>query len=112
MNVYNEAHNLANAIKGCNEYIEYKKYEDQVNQNPELQKMIQDFQQKSMEMQMKQMQGEEIGPEQLAGVQSLFEIVNKDPVAAQYMQASMRFSLMMQDVFNIIGEATGMKFGI
>jgi hypothetical protein len=32
----------------------------------------------------------------------------RDPLAMQYLQAQMRFSIMMNDVFKIIGEASGM----
>ena len=31
-----------------------------------------------------------------------------DPLCAEYLQAEMRFSLMMKDVYEIIGEATGL----
>ena len=38
----------------------------------------------------------------------LTEIVTADPAAAQYLQCQMRFSIMMKDVYEIIGEATGL----
>ena len=107
MNVYDGAHNLASAIKQSDEFKEFKKYEEQLKANPELEKMINDFQQKSMEIQMKQMSGEELGADAMQSIQQLYGIVMQDPLAANYMQASMRFSLMMKDVFDIIGEATG-----
>ena len=107
MNVYDGAHNLAAAIKQSDEFKEFKKYEEQLKANPELEKMINDFQQKSMEIQMKQMSGEELGADAMQSIQQLYGIVMQDPLAANYMQASMRFSLMMKDVFDIIGEATG-----
>ena len=31
----------------------------------------------------------------------------KDPLAARYMEAQMRFSLMMNDVYKILGDAIG-----
>jgi len=109
MNVYDCAHNLATAIKEADEFKQYEEYRKQVDANPDLSKMIKDFEQKSMEMQMKQMQGEEITQDQMAGIQQLYGIVLQDPVAANYVQASMRFSLMMKDVYEILGEATGIS---
>ena len=37
-----------------------------------------------------------------------------EPVAAEYIQAQMRFSLMMKDVYEILGDAMGIgkPFGI
>ena len=47
------------------------------------------------------------GPEYMTQVQQLYGIMMKDPLTAQYMEAQMRFSLMMNDVYKIIGEAIG-----
>jgi len=33
----------------------------------------------------------------------------RDPLAAEFMQAQMRFSLMMNDVYKILGEAMGVS---
>ena len=54
------------------------------------------------------MMGEEISQEAMAAVQSLYGIMAGDPLCAEYLQAEMRFSLMMKDVYEIIGEATGL----
>jgi cell fate (sporulation/competence/biofilm development) regulator YlbF (YheA/YmcA/DUF963 family) len=40
-------------------------------------------------------------------IQQLYSIVAMDPIAAEYMQNEMRFSIMMKDVYEIIGEAIG-----
>ena len=69
--------------------------------------MMKDFQQKSMEIQLKQMTGEQPGAEDMQQIQQLYSIVAMDPIAAEYMQNEMRFSIMMKDVYEIIGEAIG-----
>ena len=66
-----------------------------------------DFQAKQLELQTKQMMGETPGSEDMAVIQQLYAIMAKDPIAAQYMETEMRFSLMMKDVYEIIGEAIG-----
>ena len=43
-------------------------------------------------------------------VQELYQIMGRDPLAAQYMQAEMRFSLMMNDVYKILADNTGHTF--
>ncbi len=107
MNVYDEAHNLARAIKESEEYKQMKNAEAIVDQNEALKKMIQDFQEKSMEIQLKQMAGEELTQETTESIQKLYSIVMQDPQAAEFLQVSMRFSLMMKDVYEILGEVTG-----
>lgn len=106
MNVYDQAHSLAQAIKASAEFKEYEKMQLEIDSKPELSNMLKDFQQKSIEIQTKQMTGEEVGNDVLEGVQKLYQIIMQDPLAASYMQASMRFSIMIKDVYDIIGEAS------
>ena len=105
MNVYNEAHNLAQAIKECEEYKIYAGLRDQINNVPEFAKMVNDFQIQQMQLQVKQVSGEEVTPEELDNLQKLYGILMSDPLLGEYMQAEMRFSLMMNDVYKILGDA-------
>lgn len=107
MNVYNEAHNLAHAIKECEEFKTYDSLKKKIDENPELSKVIADFQMMQMQVQFKQMSGEEADQDMMSKVQELYGILLRDPIAAEYMQAEMRFSLMMNDVYKILGDAIG-----
>lgn len=107
MNVYDQAHQLAKAIQESEEYKQYHASELSLKEKPELEKMMKDFQQKSMEIQLKQMSGEQPSPEDMQKIQQLYGIVAMDPLASNYMQNEMRFSIMMKDVYEILGEAIG-----
>ena len=108
MNVYDQAHELANAIKSCQEFKDYEDVKAKVAANPDLDAMIKDFQSKQFEMQTKQMLGEELDAEFVGKAQEIYQIIMKDPLATEYMQAEMRFSLMMNDVYKILGDAMGL----
>ncbi len=108
MNVYDQAHSLAQAIKESEEFKQYDEAKQQVKQNEELSNMLKDFRSKQFEVQAKQMMGEEMTPEDMANVQQLYGILLKDPLAARYMETEMRFSIMMKDVYDIIGAPAGM----
>ena len=69
--------------------------------------MVKEVQAKQFELQAKQMMGEQMNAEMMAQAQQLYAIMMRDPLAMQYMEAQMRFSLMMNDVYKIIGEAVG-----
>ena len=107
MHVYDQAHNLAQAVKESEEFKQYDSLKKTVEADPQLSQIVKDFQSKQFELQAKQMMGEEMGPEYMAQVQQLYGIMMKDPLAARYMEAQMRFSLMMNDVYKIIGDAIG-----
>ena len=108
MNVYDQAHQLAAAIKESDEFKRYEAGKMQIQGNEDLKNMINDFQKRSMDLQIKQFQGEQPDPEDLANVQRLLGVITMDPLASQYLESEMRFSLMMKDVFDIIQEAAGM----
>lgn len=109
MNVYEEAHNLSRAIKESEEYKYYKAAADKLKEKPELDKMIKDFMEKQIKIQTKQMLGEAVEESQLSEIQRLSAIVMQDPLAAEYMQCQMRFSIMAQDVYTILGETLNLK---
>lgn len=108
MNVYDAARNLANAIKESEELKQYDEMKATVSQNQELTEMINDFQGKQMELQTKQMMGQAPDGDFMTQVQQLYGIMMADPLAAQYLQSELRFSLMMNDVYKILGEVIGM----
>lgn len=107
MNVYDEAHNLAKAIKESNEYIEFDKIRKEVEKDEQLSSMLKDLQAKQLELQAAQMSGKEVDPELASQLQSLSTMIATKPLAAQYMQAETTFSVMINDVFGILGDAIG-----
>ena len=110
MNVYNEAHNLARAIRESEEFKQYEAIKKSVAENPSLTEMLNDFQTKQFEMQAKQMMGEAPAEGANAQIQELYNIMMRDPLSAQYLQCEVRFSMMMNDVYKILGELMGLGF--
>ena len=111
MNVYNEAHNLARAVRESEEYKQYEDIKKKVAGNPALTAMLNDFQTKQFEMQAKQMMGETLPADMNGQIQELYNIMMKDPLSAQYLQCEIRFSMMMNDVYKILGEVMGLAPG-
>lgn len=104
-NIQDKAHELARMIKTSPQYQEYMRVKEKVGQNPELTEMVNDFQSKQFELQKMQMAGQELGPDMMQQVQNLYGILMKDPLAAEYVQAEVQFSLMVNDVYQIIADA-------
>ena len=104
MNVYDEAHALTRALKESDEYQTYVKIKDKVSENAELSEMLNDFQQKQFQLQAQQVLGGEIGPEMEEQTQNLYQILAKDPSAAEYLQAEFAFTRLVSDVYAILGE--------
>lgn len=110
MNVYDQAHLLATAIRESEEFKQYDSHKKVIEANPQLHDSIKDLMAKQVELQAAQMMGQEISPETFQQLQQLSAILMQDPSAAQYLQCQMRFSMMMADVYKIIGETADMGF--
>ena len=105
MNVYDEAHRLAKAIKYSEENKKYinrkrKKKTDQKNK-----KMVNDFREKAMEVQMEQLSGKEVSEEKLEQLKKLQDILMLNPDIKDFFITEMRFSQMITDVYKILEEA-------
>ncbi|HPX70728.1 MAG TPA: YlbF family regulator [Bacillota bacterium] len=103
-NVYDIAHELVRSLKETDQYKNYKELKAKIDGNPELVKMINDFQEKNMQMQLSVMQGVEVDEELKQQIGSLYGIVMGDPLAAQYMQAEFSFTQVVSEIYGIIGE--------
>ena len=109
MNVYDEAHNLARAIKESNEFKEFDRMRHEIEQDEEASKMIGELQQLQVQLQTAQMSGTELDADVMNRIQSLSTMIATKPVAARFMQAQSAFMIMMNDVFGIIGQAVGLQ---
>ncbi len=112
MNVYDQAHSLAAAIRESEEFKQFDQHKKTVEANPELHNAIKDFMGKQVEIQAAQMMGQQMDAESMQKLQQLSAVLMQDPTAAQYLQCQMRLSMMMADVYKIIGEASGMDMGM
>lgn len=104
MNVYDQTHTLIAAIKESEEYKRYKEVEAKINANDALKAMVEDYRQKQVELQRKQLTGEANQQDLMSGAQELYAIMSADPTGAEFLQCEMRFAMMMQDVYKMIGE--------
>lgn len=109
MNVYDAARGLSEAIKKSEEFKQYNLAKEKVSGNSELVDMINDFHGKQMELQTKQMLGQDIDVDFTAKVQELYGIMMTNPLAAEYLQAELRFSLMINDVYKILSEVINLS---
>ncbi|HRV33134.1 MAG TPA: YlbF family regulator [Anaerovoracaceae bacterium] len=103
-NVYDIAHELARALKESDQFKHYQAMKKRVSENEDLSEMINDFQEKNMAMQTQQMLDGTPTEELISQVQSLYQIVMADPLAAQYIQAEIAFTQVVSDIYGILGE--------
>ncbi len=109
MNVYDEAHNLARAIKESNEFKEFDRMRTEVENDKECSEMLKELQELQVQLQTAQIAGMTPDKDVFQRFQSLSTMVATKPLAARYLQAQGAFTIMMNDVFGIIGEAMALQ---
>ena len=105
MNVYDEAHNLAKAIKESNEFREFDRIRKEVDSDKETSDMLKELTELQMQLQAAQLTSQQPDKDLFARFQSLNTMAMTKPLAMQYMQAQFALATMMNDVFGIVGEA-------
>ena len=105
-NVYDLAHELARSLKETDQYKNYAAVKAKGDAEPELAKMVNDFQEKNMEVQTQAMLNGGKAPEDLMQqVQQLYAVVAQDPLAAQYFAAEWSYTQVVSEIYGILGEA-------
>ena len=104
MNPYDKARELCMAVKESREYKDYLAAKEKASQNQELVAALNDYQEKQFDLQKKSMLGEEIEQDVARQMQNLYEILAVDPLAAAYLQAQMRFAMLVNDIYRVLGE--------
>ncbi len=110
MNVDEEAHNLARAIRESNEFKDFEQKQRSAEEDPDTLAMIREMQSIQVQAQSLQIAGKQPDPEMLQRLQSLSAMVMTNPKAAEYLQAELRFSIMIKDVFEILSDVINIKF--
>ena len=105
MYVYDEANNLAKAIKDSKEYIDYKKAKESLKDNLEMKNKIEEFEKIRYDVQVMAFQGEKQNEEKQKKLQEMYEILMKDQKIKDYFDIEVRFNIMLADVNKIISES-------
>jgi cell fate (sporulation/competence/biofilm development) regulator YlbF (YheA/YmcA/DUF963 family) len=109
MSVKKKAYELAKALADSPEYLRLKDAETVVNERQAARIMLQDAQKKQAKLREKYVAGEEIADAELEDLQKTMELLSFNPYIREFMEAEYAFSELMAEVWQIIGEAVGLK---
>lgn len=109
MNVYEEAHNLSRAIKESNEFKQFDSLRKEIEADEQLNQMMQEYHKIQFELQTAQMSGQQMDQNVMGRLQSIYGMLMTKPKASEFLQAEMRFSIMMKDVYEILADAMNFK---
>ena len=104
MSPHEAAKKLAESIKASEEYLSFKSAKENVYSIESSKKMLDNLQEKMMELQMMSMQGDEISDEQINNIQRQQEVALLDVNIKDYFEKEMKLEQLMNDVSKIISE--------
>ena len=105
MNIYDTANKLAAELKQTDEYKAYKNSKQQIESNAEVKSKIDEFDKLRVEAQKAMLKGEANANELSVKLQNLYTVLYQNEIAKNYLEAEMRFSVMVTDINKIISEA-------
>jgi cell fate (sporulation/competence/biofilm development) regulator YlbF (YheA/YmcA/DUF963 family) len=103
-NPYDKAYELAKAIRNSDEWKDFSQWQKVISQKPEELTLLNEFRGKQMEVQMKQMQGGQISPEEMEQLNQTFGQLQGIPSIQKMLEAEQRLSRLMNDINLIIME--------
>jgi cell fate (sporulation/competence/biofilm development) regulator YlbF (YheA/YmcA/DUF963 family) len=107
MNPYDAAHALAKALRESKDLKELKEAQSTLKTDQAARNMLIDFRTEQLNLQKQKLSGIEVSPEQEQKLEKLFEVINMNKTIKEFLQAEYRAAVLMQDIYKIIGEATG-----
>jgi cell fate (sporulation/competence/biofilm development) regulator YlbF (YheA/YmcA/DUF963 family) len=102
VNVYDAAYALEKAIRQSDEYTHLQQMYNVVNEDPAAKNMFDNFRQIQMNLQQKQMMGQDISEEEVQQAQSTVALVQQNDKIAGLMQAEQRMSQAIGELNQII----------
>lgn len=105
MNVYDTANKLAKEIESSQEYVEYKKAKQGIEENLEFKQKVQEFEKIRYDVQLLSMQGKEVDEEKNKKLQEMYTILIQNKDIKRYFDLEVKFNVMIADVNKIIAES-------
>ena len=105
MNVYDTANRLAQEIKQSEEYLKYKKRKDEISQDPELKKEVEEFEKLRYEVQLLEYTGEKKDEEKNKKLEEMYKVLVENSIIKEYFDLEVKFNIMIADVNKIIAES-------
>jgi cell fate (sporulation/competence/biofilm development) regulator YlbF (YheA/YmcA/DUF963 family) len=102
VNLYDAAYALEKAIRQSDEYKQLQQLYHEVNADPAAKNMFDQFRQIQMNLQQKQMMGQEISEQEVHEAQSTVSVVQQNEKIARLMQAEQRMSMIIGELNQLI----------
>ena len=112
MTIHDKAHDLARILQQSPEYQDFLAQKRKLETDSQAKKMVKDFLIKKLEIEYETMAGKAEDKTKMENLQRMFDVINANGNAREFLHAQMRFQQIMGDIYKIIGDsvAEGLDF--
>jgi len=111
-NIHDSAYDLEKAIRESEEFNNLKKAYEAVMNEPSTKEMFDRFRNTQMELQEKQMQGQDISEEEVEKARKVVELVQQNSDIAKLMEEEQRLNVVINDISQIITKPLEELYGM
>lgn len=104
MNPYDKARELKLSIEKSDVFKKFQEAKTKMEEDESAKKMVDDFREKQFDLQRRELLGEEVKENELEKIQELYNILNMNKNAAEYLNAEFGYARLMQDISEILAE--------
>lgn len=109
MNVYDQAHALAAALKGSDEFKEFARLRDAAYEDSTNRELLDAYKKLQYKTQARMASGEQIDSDDLQRLQQIASLLQFNPDASAFMMAEFRVQTMLADIYKILADAIGIN---
>ncbi|GHH98565.1 YlbF family regulator [Neobacillus kokaensis] len=111
VNLYDSAYALEKAIRESDEYLHLKRMYDEVNADPAAKSMFDQFRQIQMNLQQKQMMGQNISEQEVQQAQASVVQVQQNEKIFRLMEAEQRMSMIINEINQVVMKPLSEMYG-
>jgi cell fate (sporulation/competence/biofilm development) regulator YlbF (YheA/YmcA/DUF963 family) len=101
-NLHDKAYELEKALRESEEFKTLKDLAAKVNEDPASKQLFDSFRAVQMDLQQKQMSGQQISEEEITKAQQQVELIRQHEVISKLMEQEQHLSMVINDVNKII----------
>ena len=105
MTINEQTRALVQALKDSPEYESFKQKQDKLKEDDTAKKMVADLRKIQWKIEKQKISGLEIPREDDEQLTRLMEVINLNTVVKEYLEVEYKFSVILNDIQKIIGEA-------
>ncbi|WP_153721002.1 YlbF family regulator [Sporosarcina cascadiensis] len=102
VNIYDDMNKLESTLRKTDQYVEVKAAMEDVKSDEEARVLFESFREIQMNLQQKQMAGEEIAGEELEHAQKTAQLAQENPKIMAMLTAEMKLSELIEEVNRVV----------